>query len=70
MDATANDVPSPFQVQGFPTIFYAPKNNKSNPKKYEGGRELNDFIKYLARESTDGLTGYDRKGKKIKKTEL
>lgn len=33
----------------------------------QGGREVDDFIKYLARESTDGLSGYDRDGKKIKK---
>jgi len=70
MDATANDVPATYNVQGFPTIYYAPKNNKSNPKKYEGGREVKDFLKYLAKESTDGLAGYDRSGKKQKKTEL
>ena len=35
MDATENDVPSQYQVRGFPTIFFAPKNNKENPKKYE-----------------------------------
>lgn len=71
MDATANDVPAPYQVQGFPTIFYAPKNRKDSPKKYEGGREVNDFVKYLAKESTDGLSGFDRSGKKQKKkTEL
>merc|ERR550532_3796809 len=70
MDATANDVPSPYEVRGFPTLFYAPKGSKGSPKKYEGGREVDDFLKYLARESTDGLTGFDKKGKKIKKTEL
>lgn len=67
MDATANDVPSPYQVRGFPTIYYAPKGSKDSPKKYEGGREVHDFIKYLAQESTDGLKGYNRDGKKKKK---
>ncbi|GFO44763.1 protein disulfide-isomerase [Plakobranchus ocellatus] len=67
MDATANDVPSPYEVRGFPTIYYAPKGSKNSPKKYEGGREVKDFIKYLAKESTDGLKGYDRDGKKKKK---
>ncbi|RUS82046.1 hypothetical protein EGW08_010202 [Elysia chlorotica] len=67
MDATANDVPSPYEVRGFPTIYYSPKGSKDSPKKYEGGREVNDFIKYLAKESTDGLNGYDRDGKKKKK---
>ena len=33
----------------------------------QGGREVEDFLKYLAKESTDGLTGFDKNGKKIKK---
>lgn len=33
----------------------------------QAGREVDDFIKYLAKESTDGLKGYDRDGKKKKK---
>jgi len=70
MDATENDVPSQYEVQGFPTIYFAPKNNKNNPLKYEGGREVDDFIKYLAKESSEPLTHYDRNGtkKKGKKT--
>jgi protein disulfide isomerase family A protein 3 len=66
MDAAENDVPSPYQVQGFPTIYFAPKNSKDSPRKYEGGREVEDFIKYLARESTEPLSGYDRSGTKNK----
>lgn len=66
MDATANDVPKQYEVRGFPTLYFAPKGSKSNPKKYEGGREVEDFIKYLARESSTPLTGYTRDGKKVK----
>jgi len=62
MDATENDVPSTYNVRGFPTIYFAPKNDKNNPRKYEGGREVDDFIKYLAKEATDALDGYDRNG--------
>jgi len=62
MDATENDVPSTYQVRGFPTIFFAPKNEKNNPRKYEGGREVDDFIKYLAKEATEPLDGYERDG--------
>jgi len=69
MDATANDVPPEYGVRGFPTIFFAPKGKKTNPKKYESGREVEDFIKYLAKEATDEMNGWDRKGKE-KKTEL
>lgn len=67
MDATANDVPKPYEVHGFPTIYFAPKGRKDSPRKYEGGREVKDFIKYLAKESTDRLVSYDRNGKKLKK---
>jgi len=68
MDATANDVPPMFNVRGFPTLFWLPKDTKT-PKSYEGGRELDDFIKYIAEHATDELKGYNRKGKE-KKTEL
>lgn len=68
MDATANDVPKLYDVRGFPTLYFVPKGAKKSPKRYEGGREVDDFIKYLARESTDQLTGYDRSGKKTKKS--
>lgn len=70
MDATANDVPSTYGVRGFPTLFFTPKGSKSNPKKYEGGREVDDFMKYIAKEATDELVGFDRKGAPKAKTEL
>lgn len=71
MDATANDVPSQFNVRGFPTIYFAPKGDKKNPKVYNGGREVADFISYLAKESTNPLKGWDRAGKPVAgKTEL
>jgi len=55
MDATANDVPSPFNVKGFPTIYFVPKGDKKNPKQYNGGREVADFLTYLAKEATNPL---------------
>lgn len=66
MDATANDVPSPYKVEGFPTIYFKPKGKENNPKKYQGGREVKDFLKYLATEATEELKGYTREGKKRK----
>ncbi|XP_053984991.1 protein disulfide-isomerase A3 [Hylaeus volcanicus] len=65
-DATANDVPSPYEVRGFPTLFWAPKDSKDKPVKYEGGRNIDDFIKYIAKHATDELKGFDRKGKAVK----
>lgn len=65
-DATANDVPQPYDVKGFPTLFWAPKDSKDKPVQYEGGRELEDFIKYIAKHSTNELKGFDRKGKPVK----
>ncbi|XP_055917609.1 protein disulfide-isomerase A3 [Eupeodes corollae] len=69
MDATANDVPPTFNVRGFPTLFWLPKDAKDKPVSYNEGREVNDFIKYIAKHATTELKAYDRSGKP-KKTEL
>lgn len=63
MDATANDVPPEFDVRGFPTLYWLPKDGKNKPVRYEGGRELDDFIKYIASKATNELKDYDRSGK-------
>lgn len=68
MDATANDVPPQFEVKGFPTLFWLPKGSKK-AESYNGGRELDDFVKYIAENASDELKGYTRKGKE-KKVEL
>uniref|UniRef100_A0A8C4THV5 Protein disulfide-isomerase n=1 Tax=Erpetoichthys calabaricus TaxID=27687 RepID=A0A8C4THV5_ERPCA len=72
MDATANDVPSPYEVRGFPTIFFAPAGKKQTPKKYEGAREVSDFISYLKKEASNPLVlkEEEKSKKKKKKTEL
>lgn len=69
MDATANDVPPAFDVRGFPTLFWLPKDKKGSPVRYDGGRELDDFVKYISKHATNELKAYDRSGKS-KKTEL
>lgn len=35
MDATANDVSPIFDVRGFPTLYWLPKDNKNKPIRYE-----------------------------------
>ncbi|MCP9259868.1 Protein disulfide-isomerase [Dirofilaria immitis] len=37
---------------------------------YSGGREVDDFIKYIAKHATEELKGYKRDGKPKKKEEL
>lgn len=69
MDATANDVPPQFDVKGFPTLFWLPKNKGGSPIRYEGGRELDDFVNYISKHATSELKSLDRSGKP-KKTEL
>jgi len=55
MDATANDTPPGYTAEGFPTIYFAPANDKKNPIKYEGERELDDFVKFLKEKATVSL---------------
>jgi len=67
MDATANDVPSDYDVKGFPTLFWRTKDGQIS--KYEGGREIDDFMNFIAKSATDELKGWDRKGN-VRKEEL
>uniref|UniRef100_A0A672NBF7 protein disulfide-isomerase n=1 Tax=Sinocyclocheilus grahami TaxID=75366 RepID=A0A672NBF7_SINGR len=55
MDATANDIPQGYDVQGFPTIYFAAAGRKDEPKRYEGAREVKDFINFLKREASKPL---------------
>jgi len=49
MDSTANEVDvEGLEVKGFPTLYFFKGSDKKNPVKYEEGRELDDFLKYLS----------------------
>ncbi|CAL1596833.1 unnamed protein product [Knipowitschia caucasica] len=54
MDSTANDVPNEnYKVEGFPTIYFAPSNNKQSPVKLEGGdRTVDGLSKFIEQHST------------------
>ncbi|KAL4646703.1 protein disulfide-isomerase A3-like [Arapaima gigas] len=52
MDATANDVPPNYDVQGFPTIYFTKAGKKDSPIPYEGAREVKDFLTFLKKEAT------------------
>ena len=55
----------------FPAIYWAPMGNKENPKKYQGGREVDDFVKFIQQEATNPIEiPAKKKGKKKKKEEL
>jgi protein disulfide-isomerase A4 len=55
LDATANDVPEEYAVKGFPTIYFAPANDKNNPIKYENEREVEAFLKFINEKATVSL---------------
>uniref|UniRef100_A0A1A8KN49 Protein disulfide-isomerase n=1 Tax=Nothobranchius kuhntae TaxID=321403 RepID=A0A1A8KN49_NOTKU len=60
MNAVYNDIPVGYDVQGFPTIYFAPVGKKDEPIRYQGTRELKDFLKFLKSEASHGLvlTGF------------
>jgi protein disulfide isomerase family A protein 3 len=68
LDATVNDVPEPFVVHGFPTLFFLPADSKT-PQKFEGGRDVNDMLSYIAKHATQELKTYNRDGS-LRKEEL
>ncbi|KAH7680788.1 protein disulfide-isomerase A1 protein [Dioscorea alata] len=45
MDATANDVPNEFEVQGYPTLFFSSASNKL--VQYDGDRTAEDMINFI-----------------------
>merc|ERR1711868_274492 len=68
MDATANDVPPAYSVSGFPTLYWLPSDSKT-PEAYQGGREVDDFVKFISKKAVNELKSFDRKGK-AKRSEL
>ena len=61
-DATANDIPKFFHVEGFPTIYFVPKNDKSQPILFNAPRKYSSLLKFIAEKSTNQLKNFDRKG--------
>lgn len=60
MDATANDAPENYSSSGYPTIYFAPANNKDSPISYKGDRKLDDLVKFVKQHASVAL----RKSKK------
>lgn len=36
-----------YSASGYPTLYWAPAGDKTNPKKYQGGRTIADFEKWV-----------------------
>ncbi|RWS30966.1 Protein disulfide-isomerase A4-like protein [Leptotrombidium deliense] len=47
IDATSNDYPSMYEVEGYPTIYYLSAKNKEKPFLYNGERKLKDLSKFV-----------------------
>ncbi|KAM9738412.1 protein disulfide-isomerase A3-like [Menidia menidia] len=56
MNAVDNDIPLGYDVQGYPTFYFALAGKKDEPIRYQGTRELKDFLKFLKREASHSLT--------------
>lgn len=65
-DATANDAPPNYSVEGFPTIYFAPSGKKDSPIKYTGNRDLDDLTGFLKKHAVKSFQGKE----KPEKTEL
>ncbi|VDK57736.1 unnamed protein product [Gongylonema pulchrum] len=57
IDATANDAPKNYEVQGFPTIYFAPVGKKEHPIKYEGDRKLDDLTEFMKKHAVVSFQG-------------
>jgi len=57
VDSTANDVPSEFNVKGFPTIYFVPAGGDKEPIVYDGAREVEDLKKFMKENSVLAFGG-------------
>ena len=64
IDATGNESPEQFAVSGYPTIYFAPANDKSNPKKYSGANDVEGLTKFIEENAFLPLEELTKKKKK------
>lgn len=55
IDASSNDFPEHFEVNGFPTFYYVRANDPFNPIPFNGERKLENLTKFV-RDQLDGQT--------------
>ncbi|GJN40491.1 hypothetical protein PR202_gb29712 [Eleusine coracana subsp. coracana] len=64
MDATANDVPSQFDVQGYPTLYFVGPSGKLT--SYDGGRTADDIVDFIKKnKETAGQTVTEKVAEKV-----
>ncbi|XP_073013007.1 protein disulfide isomerase-like 1-1 [Typha latifolia] len=56
MDATANDVPKEFDIQGYPTMYFSSASGKL--LSYEGGRTAEDIIDFINKNKETKTTSH------------
>ena len=61
-DAVSNDIPKYFSVDGFPTIYFLQKNDKTQPILFNAPRKHSNLLRFVAEKATNPLKNYDRKG--------
>jgi protein disulfide-isomerase A1 len=63
-DATANDVPSEFDVQGFPTMYFVTPSGKKT--SYDGGRTADAIVDFIKKnKETAGPSTTDKMVEKV-----
>ncbi|KAK7508549.1 hypothetical protein BaRGS_00000115 [Batillaria attramentaria] len=55
MDGKANDIPTGYEVNTFPAFFFSPTDSKDKPLRYDGEREVGDFIQFLKDQASVSL---------------
>lgn len=53
MDATSNDPTGPFDIQGFPTLFFVPAGK--DPMQYDGERTAVEMLRFIKKHATTAI---------------
>ena len=60
MDSTANDSQEKFAVEGFPTIYFAPKGKKQDPIRYNGERSAEKMLEFMKTHAVASFTSSEK----------
>ena len=54
MDATANDPPAGYEIEGYPTIVFKPAGNKLKKIPYDGPRDAKNMVDFIKSQKAKG----------------